>query len=136
MKECTLAVVEPPLMRKSRYRPTDKLLKFLESLQRRRSFASSIGKRHSRLPFPITYFSQIVAVFLNIFPMLDKLAHKYRLQLNAIVTRLRQAMNGVHHEVEAIQFVKNSHVERGSDRALFFVAADVNPVKPVAADTL
>ena len=68
--------------------------------------------------------------------MLDKLAHKYRLQLNAIVTRLRQAMNGVHHEVEAIQFVKNSHVERGGDRAFFFVAADVNPVKLVAVDTL
>ena len=45
-------------------------------------------------------------------------------------------MNGVHHEVEAIQFVKNSHVERGGDRAFFFVAADVNPVKLVAVDTL
>ena len=32
MKERALAAVEPLLMRKSRYRPTDKLLKFLESL--------------------------------------------------------------------------------------------------------
>ena len=32
MKARALAAVEPPSMRKSRYRPTDKLLKFLERL--------------------------------------------------------------------------------------------------------
>ena len=32
MKERVLAAMEPPFMRKSRYRPTDRLLKFLESL--------------------------------------------------------------------------------------------------------
>lgn len=75
MKECALAVVESPLMRKSWYRPTDKLLKFLESLQRRRSFASSIGQYFGRLPFPIPDFRQVFSVFLDILLMLNKLAH-------------------------------------------------------------
>ena len=89
MKECALAVVEPPLMRKSRYRPTDKLLKFLESLQRGRSFASSIGQYFGRLPFPIPDFRQIFAVFLDVFFMFNQLAHQHPFQLHAIVTRLR-----------------------------------------------
>ena len=78
----------PQLMRNYQYRLTDKL-KYLQSLQRGRIFASSIGQHFGRLPFPIPDFRQIFAVFLDVFFMFNQLAHQHPFQLHAIVTRLR-----------------------------------------------
>ena len=38
---------------------------------------------------------------------------------------LGKAMDGVHHEVKAVQVIEHRHVERRRDRALFLVAADM-----------
>ena len=46
---------------------------------------------------------------------------------------LRQAVDGVHHEVEAVQIVQHRHVEGRGDGALFLVAADVDVVVVGAA---
>ena len=48
-----------------------------------------------------------------------------RVLVDTLVTGLRQAVDGVHHEVEAIQVVQHRHVEGRGDGALFLVTADV-----------
>ena len=55
------------------------------------------------------------------------------LQVDALVAGLRQAVDGIHHEVEAVQIVQHRHVEGRGDGALFLVAADVDVVVVGAA---
>jgi hypothetical protein len=43
------------------------------------------------------------AVFINVLLVLDQLVLELLLQVNAFVAGLRQAVNGVHHEVKAVQ---------------------------------
>ena len=40
----------------------------------------------------------------------------------------RHAVDGVHYEMEAVQFVQHGHVEGRGDGSFFFVAADVNVI--------
>jgi hypothetical protein len=49
------------------------------------------------------------------------------------LSRLWQAVDGVHHEVEAVQIVQRRCVEGRGDGALFLVAADVDVVVVDAA---
>lgn len=77
-------------------------------------------------PFPIPNFRQVFAVFINVLLVLDQLVPELLLQVNALIAGLWQAIDGVHHEVKAIQIIHHCHVERGGNRALFLVAADMD----------
>jgi len=48
------------------------------------------------------------------------------LEIDASVSRLRQPIDRIHHQVKAIHVVQNCHVERRGNRALFFVATNMN----------
>jgi len=50
------------------------------------------------------------------------------LQINALVAGLRQPVDGVHHEVEAVQIVQHRHIKGRGDGSFFLVAADVDVV--------
>ena len=50
------------------------------------------------------------------------------LQVDALVAGLRQAVDGVHHEVEAVQIVQHRHVECRRDGALFLIAPNMHVV--------
>ena len=73
-------------------------------------------------------FRQVLAAFVDVLLVLDQLVLELVFQINAPVTGLRQAIDSVHYEVEAIQVVQHSHVEGCGDGALFLVAADVDVV--------
>jgi len=64
---------------------------------------------------------------------LDELILELLLEVDAPVAGLRQAVDGVHHEVEAVQIVQHRHVEGRGDRALFLIAANVKVVVVRAA---
>ena len=76
-------------------------------------------------PLPVSDFRHVFAMLADVVLMLDELVLKLLLQIGALGTHLRQAVDHVHHQVEAIQIVKHGHVEGGGDRAFFLVAADV-----------
>ena len=50
------------------------------------------------------------------------------LDVSGLRSDLRQAIDRVHHQVEAVHVVEDRHVERRRDRPLFLVAADVQVV--------
>ena len=53
------------------------------------------------------------------------LSCKLLLEIGPLGTRLGQAIDRIHHQVEAVQVVHDRHVEGRRDRALFLVAPDV-----------
>jgi hypothetical protein len=77
------------------------------------------------VPYPVSDFRHVFAMLANVILMFDELILKLLLQISTLGTQLRQAIDYVHDQVEAIQIVKYGHVEGGGDRALFFVSADV-----------
>ena len=76
-------------------------------------------------PLPIPDFRHVLAMFVDVFFVLDELVPKLLLEIDAFDARLRQPIDRVHHEVEAVQVIQHSHVEGCCDRAFFFVAADM-----------
>ncbi len=72
-------------------------------------------------------------MLVNVLRVLDELILELLLQIEALVAGLRQAVDGVHHQVEAFQIVQHCHVEGRRDRALFLIAADVDVVMVGAA---
>ena len=76
-------------------------------------------------PFPVADLRHVLAVAVDVLFVLDQLVLQLPLQMNALAARLRQAIDDVHDEMEAIQIVEYRHVEGGRDRAFFLVAADV-----------
>jgi hypothetical protein len=76
-------------------------------------------------PHPVANFREILAVFANVLFMLDRLVFELLLQIDSLVAGLRQAVDGVHHQVEAIQFVQHCHIERGRNGPLFLVTTDM-----------
>jgi hypothetical protein len=76
-------------------------------------------------PFPISGFRQVLAVFINVLFVLDKLVLELLFQIDALTAGLRQAVNGVHNQVEAVQIVQHRHVKGRGDGAFFLVAANV-----------
>src|SRR5579871_4767178 len=79
-------------------------------------------------PFPVPNLRQVLAVLVDVLLVLDQLVLELLLQVDAFFAGPRHAVNGVHHEVEAVQIVQDRHVEGGGDGALFLVAADVDVV--------
>ena len=76
-------------------------------------------------PPPVSNFRHVFTVLADVMLMFGELVLKLLLQVSPLGTQLRQAVDYVHHQVEAIQIVKHGHVEGGGDRAFLFVAADV-----------
>ena len=87
----------------------------------------------AQTPFPVADFRHVFAVFIDVLLVLDQLVLELLLQVDALVAGLRQAVDGVHHEMEAVQIVQHRHVEGCGDGALFLVAADVDVVVVSAA---
>jgi len=79
-------------------------------------------------PLPIADFGQVLAVLAYVLLVLEQLLSELLLHVEALLAGLRQAIDGVDDEMEAVQIVQHRHVERGRDRALFLVAADVDVV--------
>jgi len=57
-------------------------------------------------------------VAIDIAFVLDQFIAQLLLQINAPAAGLRQTIDGVHHQMEAVQIVQHRHVERGGDRPL------------------
>src|SRR5665647_2799541 len=79
-------------------------------------------------PLPVSDFRHVFAVLVDVLLVLDKLVLELLLQVDASVAGLWQAVDGVHHEMEAVQIVQYRHVEGRRDSALFLVTADVDVV--------
>jgi hypothetical protein len=66
--------------------------------------------------------------------MLDQLVLELLLQVNASVADLRNTVDGVDHEMKAVQLVQHRHVEGRRDVEIVFfddpVQVDVNEVLP------
>ncbi len=56
-------------------------------------------------PSPVPDFGHVLAVLIDVFLVRDQLILELLLQVDALVAALRQAIDGVHHQVETIQFV-------------------------------
>jgi hypothetical protein len=84
-------------------------------------------------PLLVANLRQVFAVFGDVLLVFDQLAPELLLQVDALVAGLRQAVDGVHDEVEAVQLVQHRHVKERGDGALFLVAADVDVVVVGAA---
>ena len=76
---------------------------------------------------------QVLAVFGDVLLVLDELVLERLLQGDSLVAGLRQAADGIHHEVEVVQIVQHRHVEERGDGTLFLVDADVDVVVVNAA---
>src|SRR5712672_2792787 len=83
-------------------------------------------------PCPVTDFRHVLSVFLNVMPVLDEFILKLLLQVDTRTARLRETVDGVDHEVKAVEVVQHRHVEGGRNRTLLLVAADMQ-VRVIAA---
>jgi len=77
-------------------------------------------------PLPVPDFRQVFAIFFDVLLVLDKLVLELLLQVDALVAGPRQAIDGVHHEMEAVQIVQHRHIEGRGDGTLLLVAADMD----------
>lgn len=64
-------------------------------------------------------------MFGDISFVLDQLVPELLLEISPFDAGLRQPIYRVYYKMEAVQIVKNGHVEGRRDRAFFFVATDV-----------
>src|SRR5512132_4586690 len=76
-------------------------------------------------PFPVCDLGHIVTVAANELLVLDELVTNRLLGVCGSRSELRDAVNHVTHQVEPIEFVQHTHVERRARRTLFFIAAYV-----------
>jgi len=60
-------------------------------------------------------------MLVDVLPVLDQLVLELLLQLDALVAGLRQEVDDIHHEVEAVKIVQHRHVEGRGDSAVFMV---------------
>ena len=72
-------------------------------------------------------------MLVDVLLMLDQLVLELLFQVNPLIAGLRQAVDGVHHKMKAVQIVQHGHIEGCGDGALFLVAADVDVVVVGAA---
>jgi len=82
-----------------------------------RSFGSS--------PLPVADLRHVHAVFIDVAPVRVELVRELLLEIGPLGPCLRQAIDGIHHQMETIHVVHDRHVEGRRDRALFLVAPDV-----------
>ena len=78
------------------------------------------------VPLPVAYLWQILAMRIDIVSMLNQFILCHLFHVCAARTELRQAVDDIDDEVEAIHFVQDRHVEVGGDGPLFLVAADMD----------
>src|SRR5450759_2227370 len=62
-------------------------------------------------PLPVPNLRQILAVRVDVLLVLDELVLELLLQMKALLACLRQAVDRVHHKMEAVQIVQHRHVE-------------------------
>jgi hypothetical protein len=74
-------------------------------------------------------------MLVDVLLVLDQLVLHPLLQIGTLRTQLRQPIDDVDHQVEAVQVVLHSHIEGGGDRALLLLAADVQ-LHPIVAAVL
>ena len=78
------------------------------------------------VPLPVPNFGHVLAVFVDVLLVSDQLIFELLFQVDSLLSGLRQTINGVHHEVEAVEIVQHRHVECCGDRALFLVATNMD----------
>src|ERR1035441_4535403 len=79
-------------------------------------------------PFPVADFRKVLAVFINVFLVLDQFVLKLLLEADPLLARLRQPVYRVHHQMETVQIIEHGHVKGGGNGALFLVAAHMDVV--------
>src|SRR5664280_1446797 len=77
------------------------------------------------IPFPVTNFRQILAVFINIYLMFDELILHHLFQIGPFSAQMRQSVNNVLHQVEPVKFVFYPDVERRGNRSFFYISPDM-----------
>src|ERR1700677_1667730 len=88
-------------------------------------FPSASWQSRGIAPFPISDLGQVLAVLLDVLFMLDEFVLHDLLQVRALRSKLRYAIDHILHKVKAIQFVLHANVEGCGDRAFLLVSADV-----------
>ncbi len=79
-------------------------------------------------PDPVSDLGHVLAVLANVGVVFDQLVLQRLLQVGGFLAELRQAIDDVLREVEAVELVQHGHVEGGGDGAFFLVAAHVQVV--------
>lgn len=78
-----------------------------------------------RAPFPAADCRHVVAILFNILAMFDQLLANCLFEICSACTELRQPVDDVLDQMEAVHFIQDHHVERRRRRSFFLVAADV-----------
>lgn len=86
----------------------------------RGAFSSPGG--HALPPLPTTYFRHVVAIFGNVLFVLDELVVDGLLGVCRPSFEFRHTVDHIVHQMEAIQIIHDTNVERRGGRALFLIA--------------
>jgi hypothetical protein len=84
-------------------------------------------------PLPVAYLGQILPVCGDVLLVLQQLVTDLLLGIRRAGPELRDAVNHVGDEMEAIQIIEDRHVEKCRRRAFFLVATHVQIVMIGAA---
>lgn len=76
------------------------------------------------MPLPVDDLRQILANFVDVVLMSNQLVVHLLDQISALVAQLRQVLQGILNQVEAVDLVLHAHIERRGDGALLLVAMD------------
>ena len=74
------------------------------------------------MPFPREYFRQILPVLSDVVLVFDQKIVHFLIQMSAAVSKLRQMLERLLDEAEAVDMVLHAHIEGRCDRALFQIA--------------
>ncbi len=84
------------------------------------------------MPLPVDDLRQILADFMDVVLMSNQLVVHLLDQISALVAQLRQVLQDILNQVEAVDLVLHAHIERRGDGAFLLVAMD----RQVAVGTL
>ena len=84
------------------------------------------------MPLPIQNFGHILADLVDVVLVSNQLVAHLLIQISALVAQLRQVLQDILNQVEAVDLVLHAHIERRGDGAFFLVAMD----RQVAVGTL
>src|SRR5260370_36257217 len=79
-------------------------------------------------PAPVPNFRHVLAVLVDVVPVLDQLVAKALLGVRGPAPESRHAFDDVHRQMEAIEPVEHGHVERGGRGSFFNEPADMNVI--------
>lgn len=77
-----------------------------------------------QMPLPVDDLRQILANFVDVVLMSNQLVVHLLDQISALVAQLRQVLQGILNQVEAVDLVLHAHIERRGDGAFLLVAMD------------